>query len=418
MSSSRQKFLSRFRSNQRGAVAIVFALTIVTLVSAGGLAVDYARAYSVAGKLRSAADSAALAGAKMLDVKNMSNVQIKSATDAYFQAQIKTIAHGAVTATPLEIQIDRTQSTVTVSSDISVLTMFGGVVSIPSLDFSVDSTVVYKVKRVELAMVLDVTGSMTSGGRLDAMKTSAKNIIDTLVNETTGKNNKIALVPYSASVNVGSYRHVASGGDSADGCVMERLFPANRDTDETPGGSNNFAVNGQLNSNDNGRYVCPNAVLMPLSKDATALRDKIDSYNASGWTAGHIGLAWGWNVISPKWSGVFAGESEPGDYDDDRYVKAVILMTDGSFNTSYTAGTSQSEQQEESRNRTLALCDNMKANDIEIFTVAFEAPTDAQTLLQSCASSLSYYFNATDSTQLNAAFQTIADNLRSMRVTE
>ena len=37
------------------------------------------------------------------------------------------------------------------------------------------------LKRVELAMVLDITGSMAVSGKLDAMKVAAKEVIDLLI---------------------------------------------------------------------------------------------------------------------------------------------------------------------------------------------------------------------------------------------
>ncbi len=410
-------FLIRFQNDQRGSIAIIFALVIIVLIGAVGLAIDYGRTFSVASKLRAAADAAALAGAKLLD-ESVTNETIETTADNYFQTQVTTIGAGGLTASPLRVSIDRDASSVQVESDVSVGMTFAQLLNVPSIDFEVSTTVVYKIKKVELAMVLDVTGSMNNNNRLDGVKTAAKNIIDTLVNDTVGKHNRIALVPYSASVNVGStYRDLVSGGNSLDGCVMERLLPDNRDTDEVSGGNNNYAVNGQLNSGTNDRYICPTAEMMALSKNATALKNAIDSYTADGWTAGHIGLAWGWNTVSPKWKTIFTGDAEPGEYGNENYVKAVILMTDGAFNTAYSGGDSEADQKAESEARTLALCTNMKAQNIRIYTVAFEAPAEAQTLLQSCAQT-GNYFNATDSNQLNSAFQSIAENLRSLRLSE
>lgn len=412
------RLFARVQRDERGAIAIIFALTLVALAGAVGLGVDYGRSFSVATKLRNAADAAALAGAKLID-EGVSNSHIQTVSQAYFQAQIDSLGVGYVTASPLVVNIDRANSAVDVTSNISVATTFSNVVQVPSLDFSVASKAIYQIKKVELAMVLDVTGSMNNNGRLDALKSAAGNIIDTLVNNASGKHNRVALVPYSAAVNVGSaYATTASGGDSADGCVMERLQAPHRDDDYVSEFPNNYAVNGQLNSSTTGRYLCPNAELAPLSKNAGDLKATINSYAASGWTAGHIGLAWGWNTLSPKWAGVFTGVAAPGNYNDPKVIKAVILMTDGEFNTSYSGGATQEGQKSESRTRTLALCDNMKAENIRIFTVAFEAPIEAETLLQSCASSSSNHFNAANSVELNSAFQAIADNLRTMRLSE
>ena len=197
---------------------------------------------------------------------------------------------------------------------------------------------------------------------------------------------------------------------------MERLFPANLDTDVPTGGSNNYAVNGQLNSASNARYSCPAATILPLTKDPAAIKGAIAALVAGGSTAGHIGLAWGWNMISEQWAGIFTGTKAPGPNSDPNIKKAVLLMTDGDFNTAYTAGTRDADQKAESTARTLALCANIKAENIRVFTVAFMAPPAAETLLRSCASAPGDYFDASNSTQLHDAFTSIAKKLSTLRI--
>lgn len=89
-------------------------------------------------------------------------------------------------------------------------------------------------------------------------------------------------------------------------------------------------------------------------------------------------------------------------------------MTDGEFNTSYLNGTVN----ESSDEQTLALCEAMKADgkDIILFTVAFQAPAEAEALLRSCATSDDHYFDANDGPALTAAFQDIANRLSSLRL--
>ena len=59
---------------------------------------------------------------------------------------------------------------------------------------------------------------------------------------------------------------------------------------------------------------------------------------ASGSTAGHIGTAWGWYMISPTFSYLWPTASQPAAYGEDHLFKIVILMTDGEFNTFYCNG--------------------------------------------------------------------------------
>ena len=61
---------------------------------------------------------------------------------------------------------------------------------------------------------------------------------------------------------------------------------------------------------------------------------------------------------------------------------------------------------------------NMKAagKGIQIYTVAFRAPPEAQTALQTFASGANDYFDAVDGTALRANFQEIAARVLSLRL--
>ena len=56
-----QQYLSRFRRDKRGNVAIIFAIAAIPLISAVGCAVDYSMATRMKAKLQSAADAASIA---------------------------------------------------------------------------------------------------------------------------------------------------------------------------------------------------------------------------------------------------------------------------------------------------------------------------------------------------------------------
>lgn len=44
----------------------------------------------------------------------------------------------------------------------------------------------------------------------------------------------------------------------------------------------------------------PDKAIVPLSDNKTALKNSINSYTAAGSTAGHIGIAWAWYLLSPN----------------------------------------------------------------------------------------------------------------------
>ena len=62
--------------------------------------------------------------------------------------------------------------------------------------------------------------------------------------------------------------------------------------------------------------------------------------------------------------------------------------------------------------------ENVKKDEIEVYTVSFMVPSETvKTLLEKCATSNDHYFDADNSTQLNAAFAEIAKDLASIRLT-
>jgi hypothetical protein len=75
--------LRRFRENDRGAVAIVFAVALIPIMGLSGAAIDYTRATQAKTKLQAAADSAALAA---LTVKASSLSQRELAARTVFEA--------------------------------------------------------------------------------------------------------------------------------------------------------------------------------------------------------------------------------------------------------------------------------------------------------------------------------------------
>jgi phospholipase/lecithinase/hemolysin len=68
---------------------------------------------------------------------------------------------------------------------------------------------------------------------------------------------------------------------------------------------------------------------------------------------------------------------------------------------------------------TASLCENIKAQGITIYTVAFQvSDPDTETLLKNCATSPSYYFDAGSSTELTSSFSAIADKVAAVRLSK
>lgn len=430
-----------FADDARGSVSILFALACIMLFGVVGLAVDVARFHNLNSKIQDALDAAALAGARMLGDPDVTDEKVKEVTNAFFQAAIKSKGVAVVAMTPLNIDIDRTASAVAVNWDVKAKPLFAQIAGMsPVVDISQSSRVVFEMKKIELALVLDVTGSMNDKNKIGDMQSAAGDIIDQLMKNALNDDAvRIAVAPFSASVNAGVLADAVSGaatatrtctwdsrygyvctdsaGGAVDSCVLERNG-VNAATDAAPIGADALPTAPSL---PYGHYSCPAAAIVPLQNVAQkdVLKDIINGYSASGATAGHIGAAWGFYLLSPNWAPVLPSGSVPAGYDSSGVDKTVVFMTDGLFNTSYINGGSDdaASQTESSYERFQELCTAAKDKKIQLYTVGFDLnDTRAKSELEACASSPSHFFDAQTGADLKKAFKTIADRLNNLRV--
>ena len=159
---------------------------------------------------------------------------------------------------------------------------------------------------------------------------------------------------------------------------------------------------------------CSDHPPLPLTDNKVALKQYVDDLDPGGGTAGHQGTMWGWYLISPHWGDIWVnqvGESaRPFDYDEPDTAKALIMMTDGSFNRWHHDELGNSSQQ------AIATCATAKANGIVIYTVAFQAPSDAQATLEACASGPEYAHTPENNNELEDAYQAIATSISDLRI--
>ena len=149
-----------------------------------------------------------------------------------------------------------------------------------------------------------------------------------------------------------------------------------------------------------------------LTNNRTVLNNHINSLNAGGGTAGHLGVAWSWYLVSENWAGVFTGTEAPLPYSEPDSDKVVILMTDGSFNAEIfpEQGTSDAQAR--------ALCDGMKGSGIKVYTVALNAPSSGRRVLEYCASGAEYFFQPETAAELTDAYKQIATSISDLRISQ
>lgn len=412
-----------FARSESGSVGMIMALCAIPFCMAAACSIDIARAMHANQKLHDSIDSATLAAAKLIKEGMADDTEVKAAALAIFKANVNGSTNSAVfNDGDLNIDIDRANSKVELTLPAYLPTTFAKVGGIDKINLPQKSTAVFALRDIEVGLALDVTGSMgqspSKGGapKIDTLKSAFAKFATLMLPDKPlpGQKVRLGLAPYSAAANLGTYAAAASNNRSTDGCVTERNS-GSRNTDSS--GEFFVAADGtkDIDSTEGfGGYVCPKAKLVPLSKDRKALISEVNAYQTSGWTGGHFGIQWAWNVISPDWSGVWGGASAPDSYakvGDKKLIKAVILMTDGVFNTAFHDDTSEYQA--------LQLCKNMKDRGVQVFAIAFDAPTQAQNTLKACATTgPDYYADASNEEELDKAFAQFAQKINALRLAQ
>ncbi len=190
--------------HRRGNVAVVFALSVSSMILVGGGGIDLMKMSSNHKYLQERVDATALYVANGLTSSTLGTAQSKAQTRL---AAIVEPSHGTLS----DIATSTTSGTLTLTAKLSTKSSFLGLIGISDLVTQVASTVTWGETSLEVALVLDTTGSMADNGKMDALKSSATNLVTTLADKSTEANSvKFALVPFANFVNVGtSYANAA-----------------------------------------------------------------------------------------------------------------------------------------------------------------------------------------------------------------
>lgn len=204
----------RFASADQGNIAVIFALAAVPIISFVGAAIDYSRVNSARTSMQAALDSTALMLSKDLTNGTITTADIDARAKTYF-ASLYTDKSSTVSDSSIQATYTPKDSsgiaTIKVTGSGSLPTDFLKLAGYPTLGFGTNATAAWGNTRMRVAMVLDNTGSMDQNGKMAAMQTAARNMIDTLstYNNATG-DVYISIVPFAKDVNFGTSRDGSS----------------------------------------------------------------------------------------------------------------------------------------------------------------------------------------------------------------
>lgn len=402
-----------FARAEGGNVAIMFGLSFTSLAVCAGLAIDMGIALDARTRLAQSIDSAALSAAKAARIYNLNASETKAIADQYVKAQLATLGDKFSTlATPV-IKVPDDVSEVDIKLTAVYRTRFGGIVGVPTFNIETSGAARIQGFDVEVGMQLDVTGSMDQDQagvkKIVALKASAKKAIDILIPDKKGPQKvRVGYAPFAVGVNAGAFAKSVSNLDSTK-CIWERKNLSKQTSDVSPTG---------LDALSKGNS-CPSSTVMPLSDDKAALKAGIDTLSADGATAGHLGAAWSWYLISPNWAGIWGGDA-PAPYNDGKTLKFSVMMTDGEYNTfaGSTDNNPTSFPYVQSSKYAADTCTEIKNKGVRIYTIGFGngITGTAKTTLENCASDLTKFFLALNQAELDNAFEAIARDIVALKL--
>lgn len=422
---------TKFKHDDAGGIAIMFGLSATALCMMIGLAIDLGRTYSSKEKIAAAIDAASLAAAKAIRLEGLDQDEATALAKRVFAENMKNGAANWTDVHNVNVVIDTDKHSARVEVDASVRTTFGALAGISKMGSSGSGAAIFESRDVEVAVQLDMTGSMCwpSCDKINALKTATTNLVDILLPvKSNGQIVRVGFAPFAAGVNVGSHYRTVNGDRAGSGnkCVYERQSTMSETMDVAPVGLDAYKIKEDLVAPPapKGLQDCPKAELVPLTKDAKVLNGEIAKFEASGSTAGQLGAAWAWNLISDKWAGIWPADSKPAAYGSNT-DKIVILMTDGVYNT--IGGVYYDDSSSEAalaRSMSVDLCTNMKELGVTVYTVGFMLDSiDAENTLKACAGKKGhpnpelFFFNTSTGTELNEAFKNIANTIMRLRLT-
>ena len=437
----------------------MFSICATCLILGTAGAVDLMGIQKQKAQLQALTDAAVLAAA---GTKNENIADLRKIAQAAIDANNRT-------GKDIKVNLSIDNDVINVEAGIDYDTQLMGFIGYKEVPIrSISSAPVPKDIPLNVALVLDRTGSM-AGANMTSLKSASAKLIE-ILKEFDGEV-KTGVVPFSNYVNVGlasrnetwmdvpadgsttgtescyttrdlvnsslctstQYAGTCSNGDGGTySCTQTKsscpdsAYGPYYETCSTPVSTTKWY--GCAGSRDNDRHKIPayNGKAIPgimnvtcgeeilrLTQDIDDVKAKIDSMSASGSTYIPAGLLWGWRLLDPN-----------APFDDlsngqDKRKRALVLMTDGANTKSLTQPTHDGSDEDEADKLTTELCDGIKKSGIEVYTVAYKLSSSlakTKDLIRQCASNDALFFDASNAAELELAFEEIGRSLYEVRI--
>ena len=344
--------LRRFGRDEDGSMIIFSLFLIIMMLIVGGMAVDLMRFETNRSRLAATLDRAILAAADLDQTLSPEQVVRDYFQKAGLLEQLQSVS---------VVETVNSRS-VSASASINVNMMFMDLLGIEQLEAPAAGMARETITDIEIAMVLDVSGSMGSNGKIGNLRTAARNFVQTVLANDINNKISISIVPFNAQVNLGAtlrsqYNVTNLTGITNSNCIdlLPSAFTAAGISQTLPMPQAGY-FDWSSSTTKNSSYVAPpttmafpgpltcktntaNIVRLP-SNSIPALQANLGGLAADGNTSITLGMKWAMALLDPgsrplytnlissnQISANFAGR--PYNYDRPNTLKVIVMMTDG-----------------------------------------------------------------------------------------
>ena len=355
----KKDLLQRFAQDEEGGIIILSLFLFVIMLVVAGMSVDIMLSEQQRVRAQTTLDTAVVSASAVSQIRDPEQVVRDYMQAAGFEPSDVNVAPIIENTNGSTV----TGRSVAASLDIETDTIFMNLLGIDALNSAAGGRAEEGTAEIEIAMVLDVSGSMEEDGKLDLLKEAARDFVTTVLANNSPDKVSFSIVPYNHQVYMsdGMRDNIENTAESDDRSRCA-FFGSNGDFSRrslTPGSNRITSSSIFVNDRDkiyeragveNQPYLPPEEWSKWCNDDASRvelfnnnelqLHAYIDSLQALGGTAIDYGMKWGVAALDPSMRSTVSAmigagdlapdvDGHPLDYGDDDVLKFILLMSDG-----------------------------------------------------------------------------------------
>lgn len=453
--------LRQFRCEEDGSMMIMGAFLFLMILMIGGIGIDLMHFERERAKLQYTLDRAVLAAADLDQT-----LPPKEVVREYFDK-----AGLAEHITSINVVPGLNFRNVSATAESTMPTQFMHMMDLNELVVPAAGSAEERVPKVEISLVLDISGSMRNNSRMDKLRPAAVNFINLVLKDDARTKTSVNLIPYAGQTNPGPWMFAHLNGQRypdiplapEDGGTDDGRYPNVSSCLEL--GASDFShtglpsqasydqvphfMNWKIASSVMDWGWCPQdqSSIVYASNDPAALNGMINTMRMHDGTGTHYGMKYALALLDPSSRSTFtqmsaAGlvpdefKTRPSNWLDSETKKYIVLMTDGQITEQVRPKDVMHEDNPKKelkegnasgKKNITSASDNVQSfysqcnlakdpsRNVIVYTIAFDVAGSPRTQMKNCASSPSH-FSIADPNSIDWVLEQIAGQINELKL--